>query len=125
MRNQSLVSSSVDDAESMHTFFREWMNRQEGVLTELQRSITSPNSDESESGHSELLGRVMSHYTEYYVAKSRVGQDNVFLLFSPTWLSPLERSFLWIGGFKPGLAFQIVDRFVLKKNPNLITFIGF
>ncbi|CAM8892190.1 unnamed protein product [Rhodiola kirilowii] len=112
-RRQSLVSSSIDDLESMHRFFEDWMSRQEEVLDELQSSVTNPNSDENgEQRLSELIERVTSHYGEYYDAKSRVAHDNVFLVFSPTWLTPFERSFLWIAGFKPGLALQIVDKFV-------------
>lgn len=33
---------------------------------------------------------------------------NVFLVFSPTWFTPFERTFFWIAGFKPDLAFRIV-----------------
>ncbi|CAM8966668.1 unnamed protein product [Rhodiola kirilowii] len=109
MSRRSLVSGTVDNDESMHQFFHDWMSRQEAILDELQRSVSNPNFD---GDSSELVERVTAHYNEYYHAKSRVAHDNVFLLFSPTWLTPLERSFLWIAGFKPGLAFQIVDKFV-------------
>uniref|UniRef100_A0A7N0TPD1 DOG1 domain-containing protein n=1 Tax=Kalanchoe fedtschenkoi TaxID=63787 RepID=A0A7N0TPD1_KALFE len=116
MSRQSLVSSSVDDVESMHGFYRDWIGRQEAVLHELQRSAANPNSDGGDEGAEarlgELVERVTEHYNEYYNAKSRVAYDNVFLVFSPTWLTPFERSFLWVAGFKPGLAFQIVDKFV-------------
>uniref|UniRef100_A0A7N0SWE1 DOG1 domain-containing protein n=1 Tax=Kalanchoe fedtschenkoi TaxID=63787 RepID=A0A7N0SWE1_KALFE len=106
-----MVSSSVDDVGLMHGFYRDWMGRQEGIFDELQSSVASPNSDDDEGDAdarlSELVERATAHYIEYYHAKSRVAQDNVFLVFSPTWLTPLERSFLWITGFKPGLVFQI------------------
>ncbi|GFY83786.1 hypothetical protein Acr_03g0005600 [Actinidia rufa] len=56
----------------------------------------------------DLISRVLSHYQEYYEEKSRVVKRDVFLVFSPTWFTPLERAFFWIAGFRPGLAFRIV-----------------
>ncbi|CAI0425323.1 unnamed protein product [Linum tenue] len=56
----------------------------------------------------DLVNRVLTHYQHYFEEKSRVTQSDVFVLFSPPWFSALERSFLWIAGFKPGLAFRVL-----------------
>lgn len=37
---------------------------------------------------------------------------NVFLVFSPTWFTPFERAFFWIAGYKPALAFRLVNNSV-------------
>ncbi|GFY82383.1 SAC domain-containing protein 8 [Actinidia rufa] len=51
---------------------------------------------------------VLSHYQEYYEEKSLAANRDVFLVFFPTWFTPLERAFFWIAGFKPGLEFRLV-----------------
>lgn len=112
--NKNIVTESFD------TFFHGWLIRQENYLQELlridqiQSSEQNRNSQEiDEPKCKELTNRVMAHYGEYYETKSRIGSDNVFLLFSPTWLSSLELSFLWVAGFKPSLVFRLVNDSVL------------
>ena len=51
--------------------------------------------------------RDLTHYQHYYEEKSRLAQYDIFVLFSPPWFSALERTFLWIAGFKPRLAFRV------------------
>ncbi|KAK4359354.1 hypothetical protein RND71_021583 [Anisodus tanguticus] len=92
---------------SFEAFFQGWLLRQEQFLNEL---TTAENTlDESQEGIiRDLISRVLAHYQEYFEEKSRMSHRNVFYMFSPTWFTPLEKSFLWITGFKPGLAFSLV-----------------
>lgn len=60
----------------------------------------------------DLISRVLSHYQQYYEEKSRISQFNIFLVFSPPWFTSLERTFLWVAGFKPALVFKLVSEFV-------------
>lgn len=60
----------------------------------------------------ELISRILAHYQEYYEEKSRMGHRDIFLVFSPTWFTSFERPFIWIAGFKPGLAFRLVTNAV-------------
>ncbi|CAM8949334.1 unnamed protein product [Rhodiola kirilowii] len=111
---------------TFEAFFSEWLIRQETFLDELRNSmhqtINNPNGqaaaeEEEEEARSDLVARVFAHYLEYFNAKSRVAQaDNILLVFSPTWFTPFEKTFLWIAGFKPGLAFHLVKTFVLDLN---------
>ncbi|KAL2232779.1 UNVERIFIED_CONTAM: Protein ZW2 [Sesamum indicum] len=39
--------------------------------------------------------------------------DNVFLVLMPTWFISFERAYLWMGGFRPGLAYRLVINNVL------------
>lgn len=92
-------------------FFQGWMLSHDEYLEELltmeQRNIGQILSEDVVVR--DLVSRVLTHYQLYYEEKSRVIEKNVFLVLSPPWFTPLERTFLWIGGFKPGLAFRIVD----------------
>ncbi|KAG6643425.1 hypothetical protein CIPAW_09G210800 [Carya illinoinensis] len=60
----------------------------------------------------DLVSRILAHYQEYYDEKSRVAQRDIFLLFSPIWLTSLEHTFLWISSFKPSLTFQLITNSV-------------
>uniref|UniRef100_K7KU33 DOG1 domain-containing protein n=1 Tax=Glycine max TaxID=3847 RepID=K7KU33_SOYBN len=52
---------------------------------------------------------VLSHYQQFMEEKSNVANDDVYLLFSPPWLSAYERALLWIGDYKPSLIHRLVD----------------
>ncbi|KAL3014055.1 hypothetical protein AAZX31_06G086600 [Glycine max] len=53
-----------------------------------------------------LLKQLLSQFME---EKSNVANDDVYLLFSPPWLSAYERALLWIGDYKPSLIHRLVD----------------
>ncbi|PIA32297.1 hypothetical protein AQUCO_04500119v1 [Aquilegia coerulea] len=102
--------NSVSNGVSFPDFFQGWLVSQRSYLDQLNSlySQNNPDEDELES----LVGRVLAHYQNYYENKSRAASENVFLLFSPPWFSTFERTFLWIAGFKPAVAFRIMDRSV-------------
>lgn len=88
-------------------FLESWVIRQEQFLNELIVAQETFDEESQESDIEDLISRVLAHYQEYYEEKSRMTYRNVFRVFSPTWFSPLERSFLWITGFNLGLDFMI------------------
>lgn len=108
-----------DTAVEFGAFHDEWLIRQEQLLQELLRSMETDSAgregEAPEGIRADLIGRVLVQFREYYEAKSRVNESNVFLLFAPVWLSPLERTFLWITGFKPSVVFRIVNNSVTDK----------
>lgn len=55
-----------------------------------------------------LIDRVMEHYEYYYKAKSSFAKQDVLSMLSPTWMSSLEEAFLWIGGWRPSMAFHLL-----------------
>ncbi|CAI0440639.1 unnamed protein product [Linum tenue] len=55
-----------------------------------------------------LLGRVMDQYEHYYRAKSLSVHQDVLAMLSPSWRSTLEDAFLWIGGWRPSMAFHVI-----------------
>lgn len=98
--------SSTSRGGSFEAYFQGWMSRQEQFLDELVAARDS-SSEFHDNDLRDLINRVRAHYEEYFAEKSRMANANVFLMFSPTWFTPFERSFLWIGGFKPGLACRL------------------
>ncbi|KZV45029.1 hypothetical protein F511_20102 [Dorcoceras hygrometricum] len=107
----------ADDPESFHMFFESWLVEQSQYLEKLV-SATEENQQRREQGVSQqeldatilipLLERVIQHYEHYYRAKSRWAKNDVLVMFNPSWTSSLEDAFLWIGGWRPSMAFHLL-----------------
>ncbi|KAL3536532.1 hypothetical protein ACH5RR_004993 [Cinchona calisaya] len=102
-------SGPIGNAGSFQAFFEGWLVRQQHLLDELLAALdpSSTGTNNIDVVRNNLIARVLDHYQEYYDEKSRMANRNVFLAFSPTWFTPLERSFFWIAGFKPGLVCRL------------------
>ncbi|KAJ8570756.1 hypothetical protein K7X08_037728 [Anisodus acutangulus] len=100
--------SSYDD-NSFEIFLEGWLIRQEQFLDELLVAQDIFYEESQEGDIRDLISKVLAHYEEYYEEKSIMSHRNVFRVFSSTWFTTLERTFLWITGFKPGLAFTLVN----------------
>lgn len=98
----------TSSSSSFEAFFEGWLVRQEHYLDELQ-SAQRDSHEARDDDLRDLVSRILLHYQQYYEEKSRIAQRDVFLLFSPTWFSSLERALLWIAGFKPSLAFRLLS----------------
>lgn len=93
---------------SFESFLEAWLVRQKRYLEELL-SAQHSSCEVRQDDHLELIHRVLYHYQQYYEEKSRVANWDVFLVFSPPWLTNLERALLWIAGFRPNLLFRLVS----------------
>jgi hypothetical protein len=100
---------SVHSQPDFETFLRDWMTRLEHYLQQLINVLRFPDQQD-ESKLYQLTRQVMTHYHEYFLAKAQVSRDDVFLVLSPPWFSPYERTFLWLAGFKPTLAIYVAKR---------------
>lgn len=99
----------------MESFFPGWLARQRLLLDEL---LAVPLDSEEDQGNLRpLLDRVFAHYHEYYHEKNRLATRDPLLVFSPSWLSPYERTFLWITGWKPSLAFSLLRTSASGRRP--------
>ena len=110
--SEGSTTTTPTSAGSFEAFLEGWMVRQEHYLDELL-SAQQHCHDMQEEDLKELVSRILAHYQEYFEAKSRMAQRDVFLVYSPTWLTSFERTFLWIAGFKPGVFFKIVTNSVI------------
>lgn len=106
-----MSASMHHEPESFHTFFQAWIAEQERHLHELLSASSgkTPTSREDEERVLRpLINQVLHHYEEYYQAKSKWSKENVLTMLSPTWTSSLEDAFLWIGGWRPSMAFHLL-----------------
>ncbi|OWM69411.1 hypothetical protein CDL15_Pgr013872 [Punica granatum] len=99
--------------ESFRRFFECWLVEQNQQLQELisaSSSVAFANSNHPDADAilQPLIDRVVRHYEHYYQAKSRCAEQDVLSMFSPSWRSSLEDAFLWIGGWRPSMAFHLL-----------------
>ncbi|KAI4343483.1 hypothetical protein L6164_010824 [Bauhinia variegata] len=90
------------EGESFHNFFDCWLAEQNQHLQELFAAASTHAADV------QLIERVIKHYESYYMTKSKWTKTNVLRMLSPTWRSSLEEAFLWIGGWRPSMAFHLL-----------------
>ncbi|XP_043721970.1 protein DOG1-like 4 [Telopea speciosissima] len=115
----SAVRNGTPVQENFHKFFECWLAEQNHYLQELlsaSKDNNNPNRNEDPARADEeeekvlrpLINRVVRHYEEYYKAKSIWVEHDVLRMLSPTWRSKLEDAFLWIGGWRPSIAFHLL-----------------
>ncbi|KAH7332031.1 hypothetical protein KP509_20G064500 [Ceratopteris richardii] len=81
------------------------MKTQEDLLKDLHKAVEN-NAEETEL--SRKVDGVLANYDIYYEAKQNACHQDILRTVSPEWKSPLEKAFLWLGGWRPSLAFQLV-----------------
>lgn len=102
------VVNGTHPQDGFHNYFNHWLQEQSQDLEEL---VTA--SREQEQGRNDrilrpLLEQVIRHYEHYYQSKSRWAENNAVSMFKPSWRSSLEDAFLWIGGWRPSMAFHLL-----------------
>lgn len=57
-----------------------------------------------------LVESALSHHEMLVNMKGHIARSDVFHLTTGTWMSPAERCFLWIGGYRPGELIKVIFR---------------
>lgn len=100
--------------ERFSEFYEKWIYQLEEHAQQLIRVPKAKLGEPEDSELQALVSRVTSHYKEYYTVKWAGAHEDVLAFFCPVWLSPLENAYLWVTGWKPSMAFQVID--TLKKS---------
>lgn len=101
-----ITENNSFDGESFHKFFECWLAEQNQYLNQLveAKSVDHRTNERVQA----LIDKVVEHYEYYYKAKSKWAKKDVLSMLSPSWLSSLEEAFLWIGGWRPSMAFHLL-----------------
>lgn len=100
--------------ESFSKFFERWVTEQSSYLEELTRTAAkandrhTPEEDEERRVLIPLIERVKKHYDKYYRIKRKWAGEDVLTMYNPSWRSTLEDAFMWIGGWRPTMAFHLL-----------------
>ncbi|KAL1539006.1 protein DOG1-like 3 [Salvia divinorum] len=101
------LTHAINEGDTFERFFECWLVEQNKHLDELVSA--SKEVDAADRGALRpLVKRVVQHYEHYYVAKARWATADILAMLSPSWRSSLEDAFLWIGGWRPSMAFHLL-----------------
>ncbi|URD83576.1 hypothetical protein MUK42_17277 [Musa troglodytarum] len=87
----------------MDAFFDSWLARLDELRSELLAALFH-------RPHLILpaVDAILDHYREYRDARARLADADVLDVISHSWLTPFERTFVWVAGWKPSLAFRLL-----------------
>ncbi|KAL6993110.1 guanine nucleotide-binding protein, alpha-1 subunit tga1 [Sarracenia purpurea var. burkii] len=85
--------------------YGQWVEEQNRQICELRRAL---NSDIIDIELRILVDGGMNHYFDLFRMKATVAKADVFYLMSGMWKTPVERFFLWIGGFRPSELLKVL-----------------
>lgn len=98
------MSSQV--AQKFSDYYEKWMSQLEDDLTIL---LLVSRDRHQETGYEAIVNKFTAHHKEFYMIKWALAHEDVLAFFNPVWLSPLENAYIWITGWKPSMAFRLVD----------------
>ncbi|WMV27210.1 hypothetical protein MTR67_020595 [Solanum verrucosum] len=105
-----MASTSTSQTPSkINPYYENWLIQHQNFLEKLNAISSSYGEDEEENKSSELVTQVLDHYQDYYREQFNSTNRDVFLLVSPPWYTSLEKTFLWIAGFKPSTLFPTIN----------------
>lgn len=106
-----MVTPENTHHQTFHRFFERWLGELSTNLEQLVSAANHHQDDdniEDDSTLRPLIDKVVDHYNDFYQAKSDGAKVDVILMFSPTWLTSLEDALLWIAGWRPTTAIQLL-----------------
>ena len=107
MSTATQLTHAINEGDSFERFFECWLVEQNQHLDELVSASKEVDAADQEALRP-LVKCVVQHYEHYYVAKARWGETDILAMLSPSWRSSLEDAFLWIGGWRPSMAFHLL-----------------
>ncbi|XP_020271415.1 bZIP transcription factor TGA10-like isoform X1 [Asparagus officinalis] len=99
----------TSNAVAFNMEYERWKEEHHQMTCELQAAVQE-NLPESELRA--YVDKYLGHYEKMMKLKSVIVKLDVFHIVSGMWVSPAERCFLWIGGFRPSQILKIVSRHI-------------
>ncbi|CAN6221707.1 unnamed protein product [Urochloa humidicola] len=78
--------------------YARWLEEHQRHMTDLRVALSSPQIGDDDLRV--LVDGAMAHYGEMFRLKSAATRHDVFHVLSGMWVSPAERFFMWLGGFR-------------------------
>eukprot|EP00249_Psilotum_nudum_P010575 c22624_g1_i1 orf=1420-2454(+) len=85
--------------------YSHWLDVHNRLINDLRTAIHGRIGDNELRN---LVDAILSHYDEFFHFKSSAAKEDVFHLLSGMWKSPVERFFLWMGGYRPSDVLKIL-----------------
>uniref|UniRef100_A0A0D9WI35 DOG1 domain-containing protein n=1 Tax=Leersia perrieri TaxID=77586 RepID=A0A0D9WI35_9ORYZ len=75
-----------------------WLEEHNKQINELRTAVHTHAGDDDLQN---IVSTIMTHHEEIFRLKSLAAKSDAVHVLSGTWRTPLERCFLWLGGFRP------------------------
>lgn len=107
--------------ENFSIFYQRWIT-QLGEYVDILSQLSHQTFDSNNKSNVEaVVEKVITHHKVYYGVKWAAAHQNALLFFKPRWLTPMEQGFLWHTGWKPFIAFDILNTLKNNQVPGLST----
>ncbi|KAI3675036.1 hypothetical protein L1987_84618 [Smallanthus sonchifolius] len=91
-----------------HKFYETWYDQLHHQIRDLNKAPRPPTTDDHLHQLTQLVNKLMFHFSEYYRVKSLAINQDVLSLFCARWATTLERSLYWIAGWRPTTVFHLI-----------------
>ncbi|KAM7484536.1 hypothetical protein LguiA_000545 [Lonicera macranthoides] len=85
--------------------YARWLDEHQRLINDLRSAL---NSQVGDNELRLLVDAVLSHYDEIFRIKSIGTKSDVFHMLSGMWKTPVERCFMWLGGFRSSELLKIL-----------------
>ncbi|KAL2347559.1 hypothetical protein Fmac_001559 [Flemingia macrophylla] len=85
--------------------YAHWADEHQRMLNDLRTAV---NSQMSDNDLHLLVDGVMAHYNELFRFKSIGAKADVFHILNGMWRTPVEKWFMWLGGFRSSELLKII-----------------
>ncbi|KAL9267171.1 Transcription factor HBP-1b(c1)-like protein [Drosera capensis] len=99
------VGTVAGGALAFDVNYSRWLDDHQRLINDLRSAINSQVPDEELRVH---VDSVMSHHDELYRLKSVAAKGDIFHMLTGTWKTPVERFFMWLGGFRSSEVLKIL-----------------
>ncbi|KAL1822996.1 hypothetical protein ACET3Z_009774 [Daucus carota] len=107
--------------ENFSAFYERWITQLGEYVDMLSQLSNQPFDSNNKSNVEAVVEKVITHHKKYYSAKWAAAHQNALPFFRPRWLSPMEHGNLWFTGWKPFIAFGLLDTMRRNQVPGLST----
>lgn len=88
--------------------YAHWVDEHQRLLNDLRLAVNSQMSDDELHI---LVEGVIAHYNELFRLKRIGAKADIFHILYGMWKTPLERSFMWLGGFRSSELLKVIHQF--------------
>ncbi|XP_031118731.1 transcription factor TGA7-like [Ipomoea triloba] len=104
-RNIALCGTINPGIASFEMDYTHWVEEQQKKNSELRNALQSHMHDMELQM---LVDSFLGHYSDLFRMKADVAKADIFYLISGMWVSPIERFFLWLGGYRPSEFISVI-----------------
>ncbi|THU47628.1 hypothetical protein C4D60_Mb09t17600 [Musa balbisiana] len=97
------------DAAMFDMEYTRWLEEHHRLMCELRAAV---EEQQPENKLQMFVDSCLAHYDQMAYLKSIVTKSDVFHLISGVWMTPAERCFMWMGGFRPSELIKMLSRHI-------------